>query len=185
MSHSPEDSFFKAAPVERLHLVGNLVGSTALKQIDAGQELVWQERRVLAGRLEEGLDFTQIARKVAQRSPKGVRRAFVFPLIKRLGARNFTGVPRIALANGLLDMGEPEDGPIVIRKRREILELLSYGASVGEIAQATGISTTQVRRHIHTLLGELEAKNEEQLVMRGFKTGNISLSESYLPTAED
>jgi len=170
MPTSPEDSYFESP--QRLLALASVVGEASLRRRETSEELTTKEYRVLLSRLN-GASLEEIANQVVFCSKRTVKRGYLYPVVKKLGARNIAHVPRIAVESGLIPIGELAEEPKLIKKRREILELISYGASQTEIADISGASTNTVDYHVRSLLSELGANSYEHMVMRGFQTGNI------------
>ena len=148
MPPHPEDSYFESP--ERLLALSTLVGEAALRRRETSEELTAKELRVLLSRLN-GASIEEIADRVAFCSNRSVKRRYLYPVVKKLGARNIVRVPRIVVENGIIPLDELEEGPVLIRKRREILELMSYGASQSEISRITVASMITVDYHVRTL----------------------------------
>ena len=171
MPTSPENSYFES-PQRRLALA-SVVGEASLRRRETSEELTPKEYRVLLSRLN-GASLEEIANQVVFCSKRTVKRKYLYPVVKKLGARNIAHVPRIAVENGLVPIGELAEGPRLIKKRREILDLISYGANQTKIADISGASGVTIDYHVRSLLSELGANSYEHLVMRGFQTRNIS-----------
>ena len=124
-----------------------------------------------------GHTIPEISRAVLNVSnDKRLNKDYIYPLRKSLKARNNAHLVRLALEKTLIDINRRPNGSTLTLKQKEILELISFGASQKIIASILGIAPITVSSHVRKIKRRLGAVNEAQAVSEGFITGNL-----YLP----
>jgi len=126
--------------------------------------MVWQAACLGAlGKIDEGSIALKQAVKAAQ--TENIIRPFVeareglLKLIQQTGRDGFAWV-----LETLHENGSPSEGPVLTRREREILQLLSVGLSNQEMAERLVIAEGTLKRHIANLYQKLGVHNRTQAI---------------------
>lgn len=85
----------------------------------------------------------------------------------------FMGVKLLEEFKRLSESRAMETSPLLSPREREILQLVSRGASNKEIAASLHIAPGTVKNHIHNVLDKLHAQNRAQAVAQALREGLI------------
>ena len=85
----------------------------------------------------------------------------------------YMGVKLLEEFKRLSESRTADTSPLLSPREREILQLVSRGASNKEIATALNIASGTVKNHIHNTLDKLHAQNRAQAVAQALREGLI------------
>jgi len=85
----------------------------------------------------------------------------------------YMGVKLLEEFKRLSESRTADASPLLSPREREILQLVSRGASNKEIATALNIASGTVKNHIHNVLDKLHAQNRAQAVAQALREGLI------------
>lgn len=80
----------------------------------------------------------------------------------------------LALADVRLTLVPAGTGPMLTRREREVMLLLSRGKSNAEIAEQLTVSNATVRSHVHHVLQKLQARTRTQAVAIAYESGLVN-----------
>lgn len=165
----------------RRQALARIIGNAAASAEGAGEALTIPERNVLIG-LADGLSLAEIRATIAPDafSPRSVKRVYLAPMRKKVGARNNNHLVRIGVEDEVIPLTMSANGRKLAGQQKEVLDLLSFGASKIEIAGFMGISPITVSVHCRRAAANLQAINEPHAIKLAFERGELTPAEQIL-----
>jgi len=160
----------------KLRAMARLVGESALAVRPNGELLTGAEQRILLA-LAQGMPVKDIATMAHVYTLRQLKRRAYTPIREKLGARNMAHAVRLGFQEGLIS---PESIDLSLARnlspaRKEVLELISYGATNHDICQIMGIATRTATTHKVQIKKCYGVETEEHATAVGIAIGDLPL----------